>query len=494
MRKKIGIIGAGIGGMAAAVLLKHQGYDVAVFEKNEYPGGKIGQVIDGKYRFDMGPSVFTMPELVDELFRTVGENPRDYYQYEPLDQSCLYFYDDGTVIHAYHQAEAFIEELANKTGEPAGHIRNYLNKSRTIYEVTSDIFMFRSIHSVGDLLNRKTLRSLMSFQKIDAFQTMHQSNEKQFESEKLVQLFDRYATYNGSNPYRTPATFNIISHLEHNKGVFYPVKGIYSLAEGLFKLMKSLSIDVHLDEEVREIVSSGRRVERLVTDSGEYNFDYMVSNMDVNLFYSKLLKDESMLKKVAKPEKSSSALIFYWGVRGRFPKLGLHNILFSKDYPGEFKHLFEYKRLHPDPTVYIYISSKVVAEDAPRGCENWYVMVNAPENIGQDWTLMRSQAREHILTKIRSMLGIDLRDSIEREQVIDPPAIEAYTSSYHGSLYGNSSNSRFAAFNRHPNFSRKYRNLFFTGGSVHPGGGIPLSIASARIVSEKIKQHEQKQK
>jgi phytoene dehydrogenase-like protein len=156
--------------------------------------------------------------------------------------------------------------------------------------------------------------------------------------------------------------------------------------------------------------------------------------------------------------------------------------------------LFEYKRLHPDPTVYIYISSKVVAEDAPRGCENWYVMVNAPENIGQDWTLIRSQAREHILTKIRSMLGIDLRDSIEREQVIDPPAIEAYTSSYHGSLYGNSSNSRFAAFNRHPNFSRKYRNLFFTGGSVHPGGGIPLSIASARIVSEKIKQHEQKQK
>jgi len=494
MRKKIGIIGAGIGGMAAAVLLKNQGFDVTVFEKNAVPGGKIGQVVDGNYRFDLGPSVFTMPELVDELYHSVGEKPEDYYQYEALDQSCRYFYEDGTVIQAYHQPEAFIEELTSKTGEPADHIRNYLDKSRTIYEVTSDIFMFRSIHSAADLLNRKTLRSFLNFRQIDAFQTMHQSNKKQFQSEKLVQLFDRYATYNGSDPYRAPATFNIISHLEHNKGVYYPVKGIYSIAEGLYKLMQSISIEVHLNEGVREIIPSGNQVKRLITESQEYTFDYIVSNMDVNLFYSRLLKDETMLKKVVKPEKSSSALIFYWGIRGRFPELELHNILFSKDYPGEFKHLFGHKKLHSDPTVYIYISSKVVPGDAPRGCENWYVMVNAPEDTGQDWTVMRSQAREQILSKIKRTLGIDLRGSIESEQVIDPPAIERYTSSYHGALYGNSSNSRFAAFNRHPNFSRKYRNLYFTGGSVHPGGGIPLSIASARIVSEKIWRHEQRQK
>ena len=494
MRKKVGVIGAGIGGMATAVLLKQQGFDVTVFEKNEYPGGKIGQVIDGKYRFDLGPSVFTMPELVDELYQAVGETPEDYFQYDSLDQSCRYFYEDGTVLTAYRQTEDFIKELTRKTGEPENHIRAYLDKSRTIYDLTADIFMFRSIHSASDLLNRQTLWSLMNSRKIDAFHTMHQSNEKQFESEKLVQLFDRYATYNGSDPYRTPATFNIISHLEHNKGVYYPVRGIYSIAEGLLKLMKTLSIDVHLNEGVNEIVPGRKRVERLITDSGEYTFDYMVSNMDVNLFYSQVLKDEAMLKKVIKPEKSSSALIFYWGVRGRFPELGLHNILFSQDYPGEFRHLFGHKKLHSDPTVYIYISSKVVPEDAPRGCENWYVMVNAPEDTGQDWTVLRSQVREHILAKIHRMLGIDLRDYIETEQVMDPPAIGRYTSSYHGSLYGNSSNSRFAAFNRHPNFSRKYRNLYFTGGSVHPGGGIPLSLASARIVSDKIRRHEQRQR
>ena len=490
MKEKVAIIGSGLGGMASAIRLKSRGYDVTVFEKNHQVGGKMGQIHAQGYRYDTGPSVFTMPGLVDQLFTEAGEDPGEYYRYEKLEQSCRYFYEDGTTIDAFSDPTAFIRELTQKTGEPERHIHRFLEKSRTIYNLTADLFMFHSIHDPEALLTFRNLKALMQFGKIDAFQTMHQSNAKRFRSDKLVQLFDRYATYNGSDPYRTPATFNIISHLEHNMGVYYPEGGIYAIADAMGRLMEKMHIRVHLNQPVRQLIPEGRSIRGVVTDLGEDHFDHVISNMDVNLFYESLLPDERKLKKIRKPEKSSSALIFYWNIQKEFPSLNLHNILFSEDYPREFEYLFTEKQIYSDPTVYIYISSKSVAGDAPRGGENWYVMVNAPENTGQNWSQMRREARKNIITKINRVLGTQIQQHIGHEQVYDPPTIESHTASYHGSLYGNSSNGRFAAFNRHSNFSRKYKNLYFTGGSVHPGGGIPLVLSGARIVSEKILKYE----
>ena len=180
---------------------------------------------------------------------------------------------------------------------------------------------------------------------------------------------------------------------------------------------------------------------------------------------------------------STSALIFYWGIRGSFPQLEVHNIFFARDYPGEFDSLFRKHTIHPDPTIYLYISSKVFPGDAPAGCENWFVMVNAPESRGQDWEELIRSTRLRITEKIEQILGISLADRILFEECLDPGAIEKRTGSWHGSLYGPSSNSRLSAFKRHPNFSGSVKGLYFTGGSVHPGGGIPLCLASARIVA-----------
>ena len=212
----------------------------------------------------------------------------------------------------------------------------------------------------------------------------------------------------------------------------------------------------------------------------------LVYNMDIFPTYRNLLPDHKAPEKTLSQERSSSALIFYWGVRKSFPELDLHNIFFSGDYPGEFRHIFEDKSLSDDPTIYINITGKESPKDAPPGSENWFVMINAPGDYGQDWEAMVNKAREHILDKLSRNLGIPVRDYIEVEQVLTPRGIASRTSSYRGALYGAASNDRFAAFLRHPNFSSRIRGLHFAGGSVHPGGGIPLCLLSAKIVSNTI--------
>jgi phytoene dehydrogenase-like protein len=183
-------------------------------------------------------------------------------------------------------------------------------------------------------------------------------------------------------------------------------------------------------------------------------------------------------------EKSGSGLIFYWGIKKEFKELGLHNILFSNDYKTEFNWQFEEKNIHEDPTIYINITSKIIPSDAPSGGENWFVLINAPSNIGQDWDSITKKTRAAVINKINRILGTDIEAYLVTERILDPLKIEINTSSCQGSLYGSSSNDKFAAFLRHPNFSNQIKNLFFVGGSVHPGGGIPLAISSAKITSE----------
>jgi phytoene dehydrogenase-like protein len=177
-------------------------------------------------------------------------------------------------------------------------------------------------------------------------------------------------------------------------------------------------------------------------------------------------------------------MIFYWGIKKEFPKLDLHNIFFTGNYKEEFRHIFDLKKIYHDPTIYINITSKMEKGHTPEGKENWFVMLNAPADNGQDWKDEQLHARQSIIEKLGRMTGEDIGQYIDTEITLDPKGIEANTLSHMGSLYGTSSNSTLAAFLRHPNFTSHIRGLYFTGGSVHPGGGIPLCLKSAKIVAD----------
>ncbi len=208
--------------------------------------------------------------------------------------------------------------------------------------------------------------------------------------------------------------------------------------------------------------------------------------MDVVPTYRKLLPTLKAPERILKQERSSSALIFYWGIAQSFEQLDLHNIFFSDAYSEEFKAIFEDKTLHEDPTVYVNITSKHTPSDAPDNCENWFVMINAPGNYGQNWDELIALSRERIIAKLSRILNCDLVTLIKVEHILNPKGIEQSTQSYRGALYGAASNSQFSAFLRHPNHRSALSNVYFCGGSSHPGGGIPLCLQSGNIVSELI--------
>jgi phytoene desaturase len=477
------IIGSGIGGLATAIRLAVKGHSVEVFEANSYPGGKLSSFELGAYRFDAGPSLFTMPHFIEDLFQLAGKNIKDYFDYFKTDKVCHYFWEDGTEITAFAEPQQFAEEVEKKLNVESTTLLKALKDAKRKYDLTAEVFLHRSLHKPSNYLNKETLKGVLAMPTLDMMTSINQVN-KRLKNDKLTQLFNRFATYNGSNPYKASGIMTSIPHLEHGFGTFFPKGGMNAITKSLFKLAEDIGVKFHFNQKVEEILIENKQAKGIRVGSKNYDFDAVVSNMDVFFTYERLLPKAKHPTKILKQPKSSSALIFYWGIEKKFPQLGLHNILFSENYKAEFDHIFNKKTVYDDPTVYINISSKYESTDAPDGCENWFTMINVPANEGQDWDKIIETVRENTITKISRMLKTDIRPLIKIEQILEPRTIESKTGSHKGALYGTSSNNLMSAFLRHPNFSRRIKNLYFCGGSVHPGGGIPLCLLSAKIVSD----------
>jgi phytoene desaturase len=483
------IIGSGIGGLASSIRLAVLGYDVEVHEASSDYGGKAGVLQLGAYRFDTGPSLFTLPGILEELFEFAGRSLSDYLEYERLDPITNYFFANGKRLSASADPEKLARQFQQELNEPAKNVRTYLKRSARLYDLTEEIFLRSSLHDLSTYKKASSWKTLSSLHRLQTWKSMHKSHTEQFKKPESVQLFDRYATYNGSDPYRAPATLNVIPHLEYNLGAFAVKGGIRVIVDAMYKLASELSVQFHFNSWVDEILLQGNRVSGIRKKDQLIDADLVVSNADIEITYRKLLPNQKAPERILKQPKSSSALVFFWGIKKDFRELDVHNIFFSTDYKKEFSALAN-GELSDDKTVYVNITSKVDEQDAPRGSENWFVMVNAPQDKGQDWDSILQRSRQQIINKLNRHLAVDLNDLIEEESVLSPTDIEAKTGSYGGALYGPSSNNMMAAFLRHPNFSRKVESLYFCGGSVHPGGGIPLCLLSAKIVGDSVSKRE----
>ncbi len=481
------VIGSGIAGLASAVRLSKKGYAVTVLEANSYPGGKLSETVNGNYRFDAGPSLLTMPHLIDELFEISGEDPRRYFNYIKCGEACHYFYPDGIRFTCPADEEGLVQTLHDVFNEDKIKLKAFVSKSKKLYNITAPVFLENSLKLLSTYIKPTGIKGILNLRRLNMFSTMNEINSKYFRHPATAQFFNRYATYNGSDPYRAPATLNVIPHLEYAYGTFFPQEGMISITNSLYELARRNGVVFKFNERAEEILIDKGKVRGVRTSDTILESDIVLSNMDVNPLYDKLLKGFKKPVSLRKSEPSSSALIFYWGIKREFPELGLHNIFFSRDYKNEFETIFKSAGICDDPTVYINISSKLRKEDAPQGSENWFVMVNVPSNSGQDWDELIIRTRKNIIEKLSAELKTDITKWIECESILDPRSIEIKTSSMGGALYGSSSNHILSAFFRHANFKSDIKGLFFCGGSVHPGGGIPLCLMGAKIVSGLIK-------
>jgi phytoene desaturase len=480
MPQKAIVIGAGLGGLSAASLLAVRGWEVSLFEKNSTPGGKMQQWQSGGYRFDTGPSLLTMPFIIEKLFSECGYNVHDFLTLIEPTPLCRYFYNDGIIFDNDSDRNTSIRNIRQFAPEDADAYSKFLDYSEELYKKTADAFLFNPLNSAGDLKKLNWIDLL----RIDAFSTVSQKVDHTFSSTYLRKFFKRFTTYNGSSPYQAPATLNVIPHVELNQGGYYVQGGLYLITEALQELAQNLGVKIYFNQAVNSIKTDHKKVTAIETrDGNRHQADLIVANSDATDTLLNLLPHDSISgykrKRQKNLEPSCSGFVLMLGCNRQWEQLKHHNIYFSYNYELEFRQIFRDRELPDDPTIYVANTSFTDRNHAPEGSSNLFILVNSPYLTDrQNWEKLSVSYRNHIIQELEKRGLKGLRDSIEVEKTITPVDFYKKYGSNRGSIYGTSSNSRFAAFLRPRNKLKEFENLFLVGGSTHPGGGIPLVIQS----------------
>ncbi len=494
MSKTVAIIGAGVGGMAAGIRLAAQGVRVQIFERNARVGGKLNLVEEEGWRFETGPSLLTMPDVARDLFAAAGAALDDELDLIPLDPICRYVYADGIVFDASSDAERMMAAIAEFNEHDADQFPKFIDYGRRVYDITAQPFLFSELGGVskvgGALLKR--LNRPLDLARVIAPLSLDQLVSLYFRDPHMRQLFDRYATYNGSSPYSAPAVYSIIPYVEYEFGAWYPRGGMYRLAEALAGLLAKTGVELHLDAPVRQIQIGKEGVAGVeLVDGTVVPADVVISNVDIATTYRYLVpspfRPRAVMERLAKLEPSLSGFVLLLGTDCRYDHLLHHNIYFSQNYRTEFDDIFKRLVAPPDPTIYVCATSRTDPTQAPPGHENLFVLVNVPYLSEEfSWVAEGEKYRDLVLDKLEQMGLPGLREHIVFERMITPDDLERRYGAQRGAIYGFSSNNLFAPFTRPQNRAEELPGLYFVGGSVHPGGGLPLVMLSGKIVADMI--------
>lgn len=484
MTKPIIVIGAGIGGLSVAIRLAAAGEKVLILEQNERVGGKMGEVSAAGFRWDTGPSVVTMRPVFEELFRTAGRRLEEYITLLPVEPLTRYFYRDGRVLDATRdlaRMTAQIEAIEPSDGE--GYLR-FLAYAARLHRITGPVFIYDQPPTWRSFLRV----SLFDLLRVDPWLTMDQAIRRHVRSPHLRQLLGRFATYVGASPFQAPATLSVIADVELTGGVWYPLGGVYAIANALHRLALELGVEIRTGCAVTQILTDGRRVQGVrLADQTTIEAATVIANVDVTTVYHHLLPAEvatpARQQRLAAIQPSCSGYVLLLGVKGQHDQLTHHNIFFSSDYRREFDDIFRRGVPPSDPTIYVAITAKSDPTHAPPGCENWFVLVNAPPVDARfDWTTQEATYRQQILARLRGW-GFDLQSKLYYTKALTPLNLAHSTGAWRGALYGISSNNPLNAFRRPHNRARHLRGLYFVGGTTHPGGGVPMVVLSGKVAA-----------
>jgi diapolycopene oxygenase len=485
---RIVVIGAGLGGLSAAISLATEGFGVCLLEKNDKVGGKLNILTKDGFTFDLGPSILTMPHIFAELFSRAGRNMADYVQIEKVEPHWRNFFEDGTTVDLMGDMDAQRLELAKLGPNVPDDFMRFMAYSKKLCAETETGYFAKGLDGFWDLVRYYgPLRSLLSF---DVFRTMDQGVRRFISDPKLIDILNYFIKYVGSSPYDAPALMNLLPNIQYEYGLWYIKGGMYALAQAMERLAIELGVEIRLNTEAEDIQTQDGRARAVRLQNGEVlETDIVVSNMEVIPAMKKLLhSSDADLKNMQRFEPSCSGLVLHLGVNRIYPQLAHHNFFYSAQSKQHFDAVFHSGRLSEDPTIYLVAPVKNDTGIAPEGCEIIKVLPHIP-HLNPDRPLSPEDylaLRERVLVKLERMGLTDLRKHIVTEEYWTPHDIEARYYSNQGSVYGvvadRNKNLGFKA----PQRSQQLKNLYFVGGSVNPGGGMPMVTLSGQLVRDKI--------
>jgi phytoene desaturase len=483
------IVGAGIGGLSAAIYLAAGGHRVVVFEKDSVVGGKMRRVASEGFEWLTGPSVITMRHVFEALFSVAGRRLDDYLTLVPVEPLTRYFFADGVVLDISRQMNRTLEQIAALDERDVEGYLGYLAYVARLHRITGPLFTYAPPPTWRDLF-RIRLRDAPA---VDVWRTLNRSVQRHVHSPHLRQLLDRYATYAGASPYEASAAYNVVAHVELNGGVWYVKGGVYEIARALEGLAQELGVEIRTRCPVDRIEVEGVRATGVVLEGGErQSASAVIANVDVTTVYEQMLPRQAVssrrLARLVNAERSCSGFVLALGVEGVHPELAHHNIFFSSDYRREFDEIFHQGVPPTEPTIYVVITARSDPAHAPEGCENWFVLVNTPAlGHANDWETQTRAYRDLVLARLAA-LGFDVRDSIRVERTLTPPDVAQLTGAYRGALYGTTNNGLLASLRRPHNRCPDVRGLFFAGCTTHPGGGVPMVALSGKVAAQMVAQ------
>ena len=489
--KRIAVIGGGLGGMSAAISLQAAGYEVEIFEKNSHLGGKLNVLEQDGFTFDLGPSIFTLPAIFEDLFKRAGKNMADYVQLDSVTPHWRNIFENGLTLDLHQDDERMREELRKLPGNSQQHwqeFQDFLSYARKQYSILNSGYLQQGLDGLWEFIRHYNLAKIGK--EIDYKSSMADAISQRFTDPSLRSIFEYFIKYVGSSALKAPGYMNMMPIIQFDYGLWYVRGGMYQLAEGLIKLMDEIGIKTHLNTGVKAITRNGKTVNGITLDDDrELSFDLVVSNMEVIPTYQKLLGESAgFLRKLKKFKPACSGLVIHLGTDRIYDKLAHHNFIYSDNQHKHFQTVFEKEQLPNDPTLYVVAPTRTDPSKAPAGCDNIKILPHIPalqENgsiTPEDYLALR----ERVLDKMERTCCPDLRKHIVTEDFLTPADIERMYLSNKGSIYGVVSDWKLNRGFRAPKTSSKYKNLYFCGGSINPGGGMPMVALSGQKVADRI--------
>jgi len=492
----VGVIGGGLGGLAAACTLAARGHRVILFEKNAWLGGKAAVFDEAGFRFDMGPTILTMPAVLDRIFAEAGQVLEDRLDLRRLDPQWRCFFDDGAILDLNENIDVMARQLDTFSPGNAAGYRDFIRLSERLHAISDRFFFWRSVEDLRDTMDLKrgaNLGTLSDVLSLRMGSTVAGTIRRRVRDPRVAQMLDHFVQYVGSSPYAAPAVLCGIAHMQTAEGVWYPMGGTAAVPAALTALAESLGVDLRTGVGVRRIVSDGARVHGIETDSGEtVPLRAVVSNMDSVRTYRELVGGAAAQRFARRwpREPACSGVVLYLGLDRAYDHLAHHDFVFSRDPEEEFDWIYRKGEPAPDPSCYIAAPARTDPSVAPPGGEALYVLVHTPWlRPHHDWASMLPAYRKIILDKLARCAGMpDLQDRIVVERSLTPQDIHERYRVLNGAIYGLASHGRFFGAFKPGNRSRDLAGLYLAGGAAHPGPGMPMVMMSGWIAADSLDQ------